>query len=50
MGTNLNPLVRLVLWDYPRESLAYDLALLVVVLVLVLLPGSFWGDPLWDAR
>jgi hypothetical protein len=40
-------LVRLLLWDYARGSLAYDLAFLVVVLLVLLAPGSFWGDPLW---
>jgi hypothetical protein len=43
---NLSPGVRFLLWDYARGSLAYDLALLVVVLVVLLVPGSFWGDPL----
>lgn len=43
----LRPAVRLLLWDYARGSLAYDLVLLVVVLVVLLVPGSFWGDPLW---
>jgi hypothetical protein len=41
------PVVKLVLWDYSRGSLAYDLALLVVLLVLLLVPGHFWDDPLW---
>ena len=39
-------LVRLLLWDYARGSLAYDLAFLVVVLLVLLVPGGFWGDPL----
>jgi hypothetical protein len=43
----LGKAVKLALWDYSRESLAYDLALLVVLLVLLLVPGGFWGDPLW---
>ncbi len=40
--------VRLLLWDYPRGSLAYDLALLVVSTIVLLVPGAFWGDPLWS--
>jgi hypothetical protein len=40
-------LFRLLLWDYGRGSLAYDLAFFVVVLLILLVPGSFWGDPLW---
>ncbi len=43
----LRPAVRLLLWDYARGSLAYDLVLLLVALVVLLVPGSFWGDPLW---
>ncbi|HVO13228.1 MAG TPA: hypothetical protein VMX54_20975 [Vicinamibacteria bacterium] len=43
----LRPAVRLLLWDYARGSLAYDLVLLLVVLVVLLVPGAFWGDPLW---
>ncbi len=39
-------LVRLLLWDYARGSLAYDLAFLLVVLLVLLVPGGFWGDPL----
>jgi hypothetical protein len=38
--------VRLLLWDYARGSLAYDLAFLIVVLLVLLVPGGFWGDPL----
>jgi hypothetical protein len=38
--------VRLLLWDYARGSLAYDLAFVAVVLLVLLVPGSFWGDPL----
>ncbi len=40
-------MVRLLLWDYARGSLAYDLALLLAALIVLLVPGSFWGDPLW---
>jgi hypothetical protein len=40
-------LVRVLLWDFGRASLAYDLAFAAVVLVLLLVPGGFWGDPLW---
>jgi hypothetical protein len=40
-------LVRVLLWDYARGSAAYDLAFFVVVLLLLLVPGGFWGDPLW---
>jgi hypothetical protein len=39
--------VRVLLWDYARGSLAYDLALALIALAVLLVPGSFWGDPLW---
>jgi len=45
--SGLSPLVRLVLWDYERGSLPYDLALLLILLALILVPGAFWADPLW---
>jgi len=38
--------VRLLLWDYARGSLAYDVAFLLVVLLVLLVPAAFWGDPL----
>lgn len=43
----LSPTVRLLLWDFSRGSLAYDVAFVVVLLILLLVPGGFWGDPLW---
>lgn len=43
----LSPTVRFLLWDYARGSLAYDVAFVIVVVVVVLVPGWFWGDPLW---
>jgi hypothetical protein len=43
----LSPLVRFLLWDYERGSLAYDVAFVLVLLVLLVVPGGFWGDPLW---
>ena len=42
-------LVRLLLWDYERGSLPYDLMGLALLLLLLLVPGGFWGDPLWGA-
>ena len=43
----LSPLVRFLLWDYERGSLAYDVAFVLVLLLLLAVPGGFWGDPLW---
>lgn len=45
--SKLSPAFRILLWDFERASLAYDLALLAVILVLLLVPGGFWGDPFW---
>jgi len=42
----LSPAFRVLLWDFERGSVAYDLALLAVLLVLLLVPGGHWGDPL----
>jgi hypothetical protein len=47
LKAELTPLVRLLLWDYERDSLAYDVAFVLVLLVILLVPGGFWGDPLW---
>jgi hypothetical protein len=41
-----SPLARLLLWDYDRGSLAYDLLCLLVLLLLVLVPAAWWGDPM----
>ena len=46
-NTTLSPLVRFLLWDYERGSLPYEIAVVLVLLALVLVPGTFWGDPLW---
>ncbi len=45
--SRLTPLVRILLWDYDRGSLPYELACLVIVLLLLLVPPAWWGDPLW---
>lgn len=37
---------RLLLWDFSRGSLAYDLMLVVVLALLFLVPVSWWRDPL----
>ncbi len=38
--------LRLLLWDFSRGSLAYDLAFFVAIALLLLVPAGFWGDPL----
>ena len=42
----LSPRARLLLWDYSRGSLAYDLLLAVVLALIFLVPVSWWHDPL----
>jgi hypothetical protein len=50
LKARLTPFVRFLLWDYERGSLAYDVAVVVVLLTMLLVPGGFLGDPLWGPR
>jgi hypothetical protein len=43
---SLNDRSRLLLWDYDRGSLPYDLLWVVMLLLLLLVPVSWWRDPL----
>jgi hypothetical protein len=45
-ATRLSPVARLLLWDYERGSLPYDLVCLIVLLLLLLLPPHWLGDPM----
>jgi hypothetical protein len=42
--------VRLLLWNYERGSLPYDVACLVLLILLLLVPGAWWGDPMGTGR
>jgi hypothetical protein len=42
----LSRAARVLLWDFPRGSLAYDLIVLVLVLLLLLAPAGLWRDPM----
>jgi hypothetical protein len=42
----LPPLARLLLWDYNRGTLPYDLLVVVLLLLLLAVPAAWWGDPL----
>jgi hypothetical protein len=42
----LSPRARLLLWDYSRGSLAYDVLLLLVLVLLFAVPASWWSDPM----
>ena len=46
MTPPLAPMSRLLLWDYDRGSLAYDLLVAALILALLAVPPSWWGDPL----
>ena len=37
---------RVLLWDYDRGSLAYDVLCAFLVLLLLLVPAAWWGDPM----
>ena len=50
MTAPLAPLSRLLLWDYDRGSLPYDLLVAALILVLLAFPAAWWGDPLVAAR
>jgi hypothetical protein len=42
----LLPASRLILWDYGRGSLPYDVLCVVLILFLFLIPGAWLGDPM----
>jgi len=42
----LRGLLRFVLWDYERGSLAYDLMWLAILAFVLLVPGHWLADPL----
>ena len=37
---------RLLLWDYARGSLPYDLLCVLLLLIMVLIPPALLGDPM----
>lgn len=44
--SGLSSLARLLLWDYDRGTLAYDLLCLALLLFLFLVPPQWLGDPI----
>ena len=46
IGRKLSLSARVLLWDFERGSLAYDLLCLFLVLLLLLVPAAWWGDPM----
>jgi hypothetical protein len=49
-SARLGPLARFLLWDYSRGSLPYDLLVALLLLLLVAVPGAWWGDPMVAGR
>jgi len=50
MTPPLAPLARLLLWDYGRGTLPYDLLVALLLLLLLAVPAAWWGDPMTSAR
>lgn len=46
MSASLSRAARLLLWDYGRGSLPYDVLCLVLLLLLFLVPPAWLGDPM----
>jgi hypothetical protein len=46
----LLPLSRLLLWDYGRGSLPYDVLCVMLLAFIFLVPPSWLGDPLVSFR
>ena len=44
--TRLSLAARILLWDFDRGSLAYDLLIVFLILVLAAVPGAWWADPM----
>ncbi len=44
--SRLGPVARVLLWEYERGGLAYDLVCLLIVLFLILVPAAWLGDPM----
>jgi hypothetical protein len=44
--SNLSRGARLLLWDYNRGSLPYDVLCVLLLLLLVLIPPAWIGDPM----
>jgi hypothetical protein len=44
--STLSGLPRLVLWDYERGSLHYDLFCVLLLLIMLLVPPHWLGDPM----
>ena len=43
---NLSPRARLLLWDYIRGSLPYDVLCVLLLLMMMLISPAWLGDPM----
>jgi hypothetical protein len=50
MSVSLTGLTRLLLWDYARGGLAYDVLCLVMALIVFFAPDGLLADPMRSAR
>jgi hypothetical protein len=50
MGVTLSGKARLLLWDFERGSLPYDIVCVLLFLLLLLVQPSWVGDPMALAR
>ncbi len=46
MTDNLSWTARLLLWDYARGSMPYDILCVILVVLMALLPPAILGDPM----
>jgi hypothetical protein len=44
--SGLSPRARLLLWDYERGSVPYDVLCFVLVILVFAVPRAWWGDPM----
>jgi hypothetical protein len=42
----VTPRARLLFWDYARGSMAYDLMLVLLFVIVFAVPAAFWRDPM----
>jgi len=45
-GSGLSSRARLLLWDYERGSVPYDVLCLLLLILVFTVPPAWWGDPM----
>jgi hypothetical protein len=46
VGAVLSPVPRVLLWDFQRGSLPYDVMCLLLLLLMFVIPPAFLADPM----